>query len=105
MQHRTAERFRELARAQLPRLYSLARRLVGDDAEDAVQDCLLKGFQRFHQLDDEAAGPAGLAAIEAPDRPLRQRLLRTPGPAAFDDAYHEGERLPPTQAVSLALTA
>ena len=61
MQHRSA--FRELARAQLPRLYSLARRLVGDEAEDAVQDCLLKGFERFHQLSDQAAAPAWLAAI------------------------------------------
>jgi RNA polymerase sigma-70 factor (ECF subfamily) len=34
-----AERFRTLAREQLPRLYSIARRLVGQDAEDAVQDC------------------------------------------------------------------
>jgi RNA polymerase sigma-70 factor (ECF subfamily) len=61
--NRTAERFRELAGAQLPRLYSLARRLVGDDAEDAVQDCLLKGFQRFHQLSDEVAAPAWLTTI------------------------------------------
>jgi hypothetical protein len=30
---RPVDEFRELARAQLPRLYSLARRLVGDDAE------------------------------------------------------------------------
>jgi RNA polymerase sigma-70 factor (ECF subfamily) len=58
-----AERFRELAREQLPRLYSLARRLVGDDAEDAVQDCLLKGFQRFDQLADAAAAPAWLTSI------------------------------------------
>ena len=36
--------FRDLAREQLPRLLSIARRLVGDDAEDAVQDCLLKAF-------------------------------------------------------------
>jgi RNA polymerase sigma-70 factor (ECF subfamily) len=60
---RTAERFREVAGGQLPRLYSLARRLVGDDAEDAVQDCLLKGFERFHQLNDEAVAPAWLSAI------------------------------------------
>jgi RNA polymerase sigma-70 factor, ECF subfamily len=59
----TAERFRTLARDHLPRLYSLASRLVGDDAEDAVQDCLLKGFQRFHQLADAAAAPAWLTAI------------------------------------------
>jgi RNA polymerase sigma-70 factor, ECF subfamily len=45
-----AQRFRELAREQLPRLYGIARRLVGSEAEDAVQDCLLKAFQRFEQL-------------------------------------------------------
>ena len=44
------EGFRVLVREQLPRLYSLARRLVGDEAEDAVQDCLLKAYQRLHQL-------------------------------------------------------
>jgi RNA polymerase sigma-70 factor (ECF subfamily) len=58
-----AERFRTLAREQLPRLYSIARRLVGVDAEDAVQDCLLKAFQGFHQLHEIAAGPAWLTRI------------------------------------------
>jgi RNA polymerase sigma-70 factor, ECF subfamily len=58
-----AEIFRVLAREQLPRLYSIGRRLVGDDAEDAVQDCLLKAFQRFDQLADLAAGPAWLTSI------------------------------------------
>jgi RNA polymerase sigma-70 factor (ECF subfamily) len=55
--------FRDLAREQLPRLLSLARRLVGDDAEDAVQDCLLKAFQKFDQLHDAAAAPAWLTSI------------------------------------------
>lgn len=55
--------FRELAKEQLPRLLSLARRLVGDDAEDAVQDCLLKAFQRFDQLQDVTAAPAWLTSI------------------------------------------
>ena len=55
--------FRDLAREQLPRLYSIARRLVGEDAEDAVQDCLLKAFQRYGQLKDGAAGPAWLVSI------------------------------------------
>jgi RNA polymerase sigma-70 factor (ECF subfamily) len=59
----TVDSFRQLARQQLPRLYGMARRLVGDDAEDAVQDCLLKGFQRFGQLHDTAAGPAWLTSI------------------------------------------
>jgi RNA polymerase sigma-70 factor, ECF subfamily len=58
-----AERFRTLARQQLPRLYSIARRLLGVDAEDAVQDCLLKAFQGFHQLRETAAGPAWLTRI------------------------------------------
>ena len=58
-----AERFRTLAREQLPKLYSIARRLVGGDAEDAVQDCLLKAFQRFGQLLEAAAGPAWLTRI------------------------------------------
>jgi RNA polymerase sigma-70 factor, ECF subfamily len=58
-----AERFRTLARDQLPRLYSIARRLVGDDAEDVVQDCLLKAFQGFDQLHETAAAPAWLTRI------------------------------------------
>jgi RNA polymerase sigma-70 factor (ECF subfamily) len=57
------ENFRALAGEQLPRLYSIARRLVGDEAEDTVQDCLLKAFQRFDQLHDTAAGPAWLVSI------------------------------------------
>jgi RNA polymerase sigma-70 factor, ECF subfamily len=55
--------FGDLAREQLPRLYSIARRLAGDDAEDAMQDCLLKAFQRYEQLNDTTAGPAWLATI------------------------------------------
>jgi len=57
------EAFRTLAREQLPRLLSTARRIVGDDAEDMVQECLLKAFQRYGQLRDVAAGPAWLTSI------------------------------------------
>ena len=57
------EGFRVLVREQLPRLYSLARRLVGDEAEDAVQDCLLKAYERFHQLQQAAAAPAWMTSI------------------------------------------
>ncbi len=59
----SGERFRVLAQAQLPRLYSIARRLVAEEAEDAVQDCLLRAFERFGQLKEPAAGPAWLIAI------------------------------------------
>jgi RNA polymerase sigma-70 factor, ECF subfamily len=57
------ERFRLLAEEQLPRLYTIARRLVGDDAEDAVQDALLKAYRAFDRLEHAAAGPAWLASI------------------------------------------
>jgi len=55
--------FRAVAGDQLPRLLSLARRMIGDEGEDAVQDCLLKAFQRFDQLEDPQAAPAWLTSI------------------------------------------
>jgi RNA polymerase sigma-70 factor (ECF subfamily) len=57
------EKFRLLALDQLPRLYSIARRLAGNDAEDVVQECLLKAFTRFDQLDDESAAPGWMVSI------------------------------------------
>jgi RNA polymerase sigma-70 factor (ECF subfamily) len=81
------EEFRALAADQLPRLYSLARRLVGDEAEDAVQDCLLKAFRGLDRLDNMAAGPAWLTSIlvnTCRDR-LRARLRR-PQEVSFDEA-------------------
>ena len=57
------ERFRALAAAELPRLYAIARRLVGDDAEDAVQDCLLKAYRGFGALGAQGAGRAWLTTI------------------------------------------
>jgi RNA polymerase sigma-70 factor, ECF subfamily len=55
--------FPALAERELPRLYRVARRLVGDEAEDAVQDTLLKAHRGYDRLEDEAAGPAWLTAI------------------------------------------
>lgn len=57
------ERFRVVATEQLPRLYASARRLVGEDAEDAVQECLLRAYQKFSQLEEQDAAPAWLASI------------------------------------------
>jgi RNA polymerase sigma-70 factor (ECF subfamily) len=57
------EVFRELVEEQLPRLYSIARRLVGDDAEEAVQEALLKAFRKFDQLQDDSAASAWLTSI------------------------------------------
>jgi RNA polymerase sigma-70 factor (ECF subfamily) len=60
---RSDDRFRTLAADQLPRLYGLARKLVGDEAEDAVQDCLLRAYRSFERLEHDRAGPSWLVAI------------------------------------------
>jgi RNA polymerase sigma-70 factor (ECF subfamily) len=59
----TAERFRALAERELGRLYSLARRLVGDEAEDVVQETLLRAYRAFSRLEDEAAAGRWLTTI------------------------------------------
>lgn len=55
--------FRLLVEEELPRLYGLARRLVGNDAEDAVQDCLLKAYRAYATVADPAAAGGWLRAI------------------------------------------
>jgi RNA polymerase sigma-70 factor, ECF subfamily len=55
--------FTVLASQPLGRLYSIARPLVDDQAEDAVQDCLLKAFRSYDQLSDPARVGAWLTAI------------------------------------------
>jgi RNA polymerase sigma-70 factor, ECF subfamily len=55
---RTKESFQLLATAELAGLYSLARRLVRDGAEDLVQEALLRAYRSFGTLRrDAAAGP------------------------------------------------
>ena len=63
MQAAEREAFEVLARETLPRLYSLARRLGGEDAEDLVQECLLKAYRSFGSLQDRQAGPKWLQSI------------------------------------------
>jgi RNA polymerase sigma-70 factor, ECF subfamily len=75
-----------LARGQLRRLYAIARRLVGDEAEDAVQDCLLKGFERFDQLQDPDAAAAWLTRILVNCcRDRGRRAATRPREVDFDD--------------------
>lgn len=57
------EQFRALAEPELPRLYSLARRLVGEEAEDMVQECLLRAYRSFSQLTRQEAGREWLTSI------------------------------------------
>ena len=81
------EAFRALAKEQLPRLYSIARRLVGDDAEDVVQDALMKAFQRYEQLDDPAAGASWLVSILInSSRDLGRARAREPLKVAVEEA-------------------
>ena len=59
----TDQAFTSAARAELPRLYSLAQRLVGDGAEDLVQECLLKAYRGYDGLRDPDATRAWFTAI------------------------------------------
>jgi RNA polymerase sigma-70 factor (ECF subfamily) len=52
---RTRHAFQDLVLPELPGLYSLARRLVRDGAEDLVQETLLQGYRAFGDLKDEVA--------------------------------------------------
>lgn len=55
---RTREAFQRIAVTELPALYSLARRLVREGAEDLVQEALLRAYRSFDALREEAsAGP------------------------------------------------
>ncbi len=67
-------RFQDVAREHLPWLYSLARRLAGDRAEDVVQDCLMKAFRNFDDLRDLDAAPAWFRTILV--NSARDRLRR-----------------------------
>jgi RNA polymerase sigma-70 factor (ECF subfamily) len=60
---RTKDAFQALARAQLPRLLALARRLTRDGAEDLVQEALLRGYLAYASLDADEAGAGWLRVI------------------------------------------
>jgi RNA polymerase sigma-70 factor (ECF subfamily) len=81
--------FAELARQELPRLYSLARQLVDDEAEDLVQDCLLRAYRGYGDLREVEAAPAWLNRILvncARDRfrARQRRLAEAPLPDVAD---------------------
>ena len=60
---RTKEAFQDLAVAELPALYSLARRLVPDGAEDLVQETMIRAFRSFQTLNEDGAGGRWLKSI------------------------------------------
>src|SRR6266545_5358550 len=60
---RTKESFQRLVAAELPGLYSLARRLVRDGAEDLVQEALLRAYRSFGTLKEDPAAGRWLKSI------------------------------------------
>lgn len=82
------DRFRALVEAELPRLYGLARYLAGEnEAEDLLQECLLRAYRGFGDLADAGAGPAWLSRILA--NVFRDRLRsrrREPDLVELDEA-------------------
>jgi RNA polymerase sigma-70 factor (ECF subfamily) len=83
---RDREAFQELARSELPRLYSLARRLGDPDPEDLVQDSLLRAYRSFETLQDEDAGGAWLRTILVNVfRDRLRRKARTPQEIAMEE--------------------
>jgi RNA polymerase sigma-70 factor (ECF subfamily) len=80
------DRFRLLAERELPRLYRLARTLAGDEAEDAVQDCLLRAYRSFDRLEHAGSAPSWLTAILVNCCRDRERArARRPEPVDLDE--------------------
>jgi RNA polymerase sigma-70 factor, ECF subfamily len=79
--------FQQLARDELAGLYSLARRLGGRDAEDLVQEALLRACRSFASLRDPQAGGGWLRVILTNVWRDRQRKdRRGPIEVSLDDA-------------------
>jgi RNA polymerase sigma-70 factor (ECF subfamily) len=82
----TEESFSTVARQQLPWLYSLARRLADQRAEDVVQDCLMRAYKSFDSLRDLDAAPAWFRQILVNcARDLHRKDLRRVDEASLDD--------------------
>ena len=83
---REKEEFQRLAAEQLPALYSLARRLVREGAEDLVQEALVNGYRSFGTLKDPAAGGPWLKTILVNVfRDQLRKRARTPEEVPTDD--------------------
>lgn len=105
---RDATAFGALAREHLPRLYSLARRLLPEDPEELVQECLVRAFRRFPDLRDEVAAQRWFTTIlvncakdryraagrcrEVPVDPVDQfslfRTIAAADPFPYSDSLH-----------------
>jgi RNA polymerase sigma-70 factor, ECF subfamily len=78
--------FQRLARDELPGMYALARRLAGRDAEDLVQESLLRAYRSFGSLRDRQAGCRWLRVILMNVwRDRLRKAARTPAEVSLDD--------------------
>ena len=78
--------FDRVARAELPHLYSLARHLDPDAAEDLVQECLLRAFRSFDSLRDRGAAGGWLRVILTNVwRDHLRKTARSPREVPIDD--------------------
>lgn len=80
--------FTAVAREQLPWLYSLARRIADQRAEDVVQDCLMRAYNSFDTLRDVGAAPAWFRQILVNcARDLHRKDLRRPDKSSLENTY------------------
>lgn len=80
----------QLARDQLPGLYAFAWHLAGSDAEDLVQETLLRACRHFDSLRDTRAGGRWLRVILANvwrDRLRRQQRRPDELPVGEDEPF------------------
>lgn len=80
------EKLGEIVRSEMPGLVALARRLAGADADDLLQEALVRACRAYPSLRDPEAAPAWLRVIvQNAWRDLLRRRYRRPEEVAFDD--------------------
>ncbi len=78
--------FEAVAKDALPTLYGMARRLAGEDAEDLVQECLLRAYRSFGVLREQGSRAAWMRSILLNVHRDRLRARdRRPQEVAVDD--------------------
>jgi RNA polymerase sigma-70 factor (ECF subfamily) len=90
MPEQTDRSFNDVAREQLPWLYSLARRLASDRAEDVVQDCLMRAYKAYGSLEDVQAAPAWFRQILVNcARDLHRKDMRRVDESPLEEAHEQ----------------
>jgi RNA polymerase sigma-70 factor, ECF subfamily len=95
----TAQRFRDAALPHLDDVYTLARYLMRDsaDAEDAVQECYLRGLRHFDSYRGPAMKPWLLAILRNVCKAEFARRAGAPVPAEPNTDEQDADALLPWQ--------